>query len=422
MKKMENICRLCLQKEESMFSIFSFKNKNLRSQIMNCCSIEISENDILPKLICIACIKKLEAFHEFKKKCKQSDYVLREHYKMEFNVGFNLNNIKIYQDAYVQTDMINAALQMENPSLFTQVNKIEKENDFNMYLNTNDNYNQDDNPTISFKYSDPVVSSTSDSQNSFEIDDKPKLEYNWTPDIEDLETTGIRKSNRLKNKQIFTCNLCQKEYTSKEALFEHAKFHINEKSTKHKRNRKFKCKICKISFNKKHKLNLHLKIHGISSIKNKKQYICDVCSKSFISKSGLIRHIKLHSSSRPYACQFCNKTFIILSYKKRHERTHNNSKDLVCHICSATYSSLNGFRYHLKVHTGEANYPCQVCGKSFRKKRYLKEHTFTHTGEKPFVCKICGSAYANSGTLFGHEKKCKSKHNNTVSVRKEKSK
>lgn len=60
-------------------------------------TFQISENDILPKLICIECIKKLQAFHEFRKECKKSDNALREHYNVEFNVGFNLNSVKIYQ-------------------------------------------------------------------------------------------------------------------------------------------------------------------------------------------------------------------------------------------------------------------------------------------------------------------------------------
>ncbi|XP_035736839.1 zinc finger protein OZF-like, partial [Vespa mandarinia] len=402
----------------------SFDNEKLRLQIINCCSIEISENDILPKLICIECITKLEAFHEFRKECKKSDNTLREYYNVELNVGFNLNSIKIYQDIYVQTDITNATFfqKMEKPSLSTQAKKIEKQNNFNMYFNTNDDHNQDDNAIISSKYLDHAVSSSSDSQNSFETNDKPQLQYKWTASMRDLETVGIRKSNRLKNRQISTCNLCKTECTSRKALLEHTKLHINEKSTKQKCSRIFKCEICNMSFNKKLKLNLHLRIHGkVPSIKNKKQYLCDVCSKTFVSKSGLQRHLKTHNDSKPYACQFCNKTFIILSYKKRHEKTHNGNKDFVCHICSAAYASPNGFKYHLRLHTGEANYPCEVCGKSFRRKRYLKEHTFTHTGEKPFVCKICGSAYANSGTLFVHEKKCKFRltRDNTVSIRKE---
>lgn len=338
---------------------------------------------------------------------------------MEFNIGFNLNNIKLYQDVYVQTDMISAPLQMEKPSLSMQAKEIEKQNNFNMYFNINDNHNQDDNTIISSKYLDHVITSTSDSQNSFETNDKPQLQYKWTS-MKALETVGIRKSNRLKNKQISACNFCQKECTSRKALREHSKHH--EKNPKQKCSRIFKCEICKMPFNRKFKLNLHLRIHGkILPIKNKKQYLCDVCSKTLTSKSGLQRHLKIHNDSRPFACQFCSKTFIILSYKKRHEKTHSGNKDFVCHICSAAYASPNGFKYHLKLHTGEANYSCEVCGKSFRRKRHLKEHIFTHTGEKPFVCKICGSAYANSGTLFVHEKKCKSRLDcgNTLSLKKE---
>ena len=143
--------------------------------------------------------------------------------------------------------------------------------------------------------------------------------------------------------------------------------------------------------------------------KTGKRYLCDVCSKTFASKSGLRFHLKLHIGAKPHLCRHCGKGFAIPSYAKRHERIHRSEKLFVCQFCSALFASANGLKYHLMSHTGEANYRCETCGKAFIRGKYLKEHIFTHTGEKPFVCKTCGVAYGNSGSLFAHEKRCKTR-------------
>ncbi|XP_033331968.2 uncharacterized protein LOC117223669 isoform X1 [Megalopta genalis] len=146
-----------------------------------------------------------------------------------------------------------------------------------------------------------------------------------------------------------------------------------------------------------------------SGERGEKKYLCDLCSKTFASKSGLRFHLKSHVGEKPHPCRHCGKRFAIPSYAKRHERIHTAEKQFVCHVCSAAFASSNGLRYHLRSHTGEANYRCETCDKSFGRYKYLKEHVFTHTGEKPFACKSCGAAYANSGSLFVHEKKCRNK-------------
>lgn len=341
--------------------------------------------------------------------------MLREHYKLTFDVGSNLNKSRIYQDVYVQTDLTKDSLEIKKSSLSEQAKRIPN-HDCNINFNTNDDHSQDDDIISNSEHLDHKVFND---QNLLKINDKREVKDKWKANIRDSRI--IRKSERLKIRQNFKCNFCQKECMSKKALVEHSKFHVDEERTKRECSEIFKCKICDMPFKEKFKLKLHLRIHSKRSFVIKKQYLCDICSKTFASKSGLSLHLKFHNGSKPYSCKFCNKSFVTLSYKTRHERTHTGDKHFVCHICSAAYASSNGFKYHLRVHTGEANYHCKICGKSFRREKYLKEHTYTHTGERPFVCKICGSAYGNSGSLFVHEKKCKSRHmrDNTV-IMKEK--
>ena len=82
---MERACRICLQENPSLTSIFPNNQEvgninDLGQKIQICGAIECHEQDGLPGLICDVCIYKATVAHEFRQLCQHSDARLRLYY------------------------------------------------------------------------------------------------------------------------------------------------------------------------------------------------------------------------------------------------------------------------------------------------------------------------------------------------------
>ncbi|VEN62359.1 unnamed protein product [Callosobruchus maculatus] len=79
---LNDICRLCMGKEDELVPIFNNgESAPLPLRIMACVALEVFEGDGLPDKICSPCIFQLEKSYNFRKKCEQSDMKLRLHLK-----------------------------------------------------------------------------------------------------------------------------------------------------------------------------------------------------------------------------------------------------------------------------------------------------------------------------------------------------
>ena len=140
--------------------------------------------------------------------------------------------------------------------------------------------------------------------------------------------TMVEKSTRSSALTMFTCDICEKKFTTPKYL----KVHIK---TIHEGERNYKCESCGKSFTQSGSLMTHIKaIH--EGQENDK---CNSCGKSFNKSENLKRHIKtMHEGERNYECDSCGKSFNESGNLKNHIKTiHEGQKDHQCEFCETVY-------------------------------------------------------------------------------------
>ncbi|KAG8176341.1 hypothetical protein JTE90_003303 [Oedothorax gibbosus] len=138
--------------------------------------------------------------------------------------------------------------------------------------------------------------------------------------------------------EIFSCGVCQKEFTQKLSLQRHLSYYKGRKLHSSKASKKsFVCKTCHRKCPSKEELNNHLLTH-----RNAKLYSCKICHKKLASSSNFKLHLRVHTGERPYSCEVCQKRFTQSAALKVHmDAVHSATSILKAHLPVMTCRTLD---------------------------------------------------------------------------------
>ncbi|XP_055708514.1 zinc finger protein 846-like [Phlebotomus papatasi] len=181
----------------------------------------------------------------------------------------------------------------------------------------------------------------------------------------DISMEAKKKRNR--NKQEYTCELCNKVCTNRQGFL------------------------------------LHMDRHNDTA-----RYDCDQCGEKFRHWRSRRTHIYRVHLKKPFCvCPHCGKSFYEVHYMKTHIReNHSDFTGYQCEKCGKNFQSKGAFNDHLQNHE-DTEIQCKICGKQLKTKKTYLRHLETHTGVRNYVCPIpeCGKRYTCNFTMKKHVKK-----------------
>lgn len=364
------ICRTCLTEAsgyKSLLSKMDGDDRTVREVLTNFTNVDISVSDKYPKQVCDECYIMLFKADEFKKRCLQSETILKNGFlshtfeeliKRELGSNTDLN----VSNSYTNT-------QVTNNSYFDSSLKKNHSSTGEIEMAIVENYYH---PIENFKNDQNLVKNEQDDSVHDDYDFTESTAIESTAIVEKTSNTGlsIRDTN---SKEYDTSKMMQKPDSSKNQIA-------------------LICTVCNEEFSNIELLQIHTLTHN----DNVENYQCTICDTNFTCKLSLKSHIKTH------------KVKAKVKHKKRKNNENKNSLTLIltCPKCKEKFTVMESFQEHLKMHK-EGNeeslvdnvklnnevqsYQCSLCMRKFERRLSLVTHIKRHEDKAQikYPCKTC---------------------------------
>ncbi|XP_055546376.1 oocyte zinc finger protein XlCOF6-like [Wyeomyia smithii] len=427
------ICRICMQGEGvELISIFTkLDNAFIADTIASCCSVQLTEDDGLPDVICYTCVQDVKMVAAFITKVQESDYKLRQ-----------LNASIAEPKSTFEMVVINAESTDDNQSSEDEFTSeiVDCHIDFDddedqlspetekVYETRSKHTVRDTQRRHKVKRKVIVESSEgSEDENSRNVLNESDLEmftvinlpansfvccncYQFFESMEALEShVNIHKKFTVKKTDCICCTVCKRRFKKSAALKRHLK-NISAIT------QLYECNACKIRFMNRTGTKLHSQKHIEENI-HTVEILCCVqnCSKPFESEELLIQHghdahkLNKHAyqlgdtASKPVECPVCFKRFPSERLLRRHRKRNSRPLNHQCATCGLKFRTKDVLARHELNHENQKPFQCDECKKHFSSKNSLKVHKRSHSNERPFVCAMCDAGFFQKAQLTIHE-------------------
>ncbi|XP_063983882.1 zinc finger protein 93-like [Diachasmimorpha longicaudata] len=461
----ETTCRLCADRGNNNYAIFTSDSYSIADKINNCLPIVISPDDGLPSHICPPCLNDLNISHSLRQRCLQTDGILRQQMTVVMIDGIKQEKNFEAENEETDGDPSDSLFCGICEANFPDINTFDKhmeqyhasewicnlcQADFQtseellQHKYTN-HYDSTDNLEMRHVDSD-VSEDQSDNEESIDIKEEDvalncrKILEKEKPVACDICGVMIETENymalhvKFHQPRSMYCSTCDRLYQSPYELFLHKqnvhkgfvnqkmkwfcenceRFSSNPRFLKKHENcgkAKFKCKYCQEEFTKQKQFLRHQSKNHYDKMFTDPDVIkfkCPTCEKLFIERSSYSCHVRQHRLrvERKYGCEECDASFLSSTQLKGHmEDIHVRRRDYKCNSCGKAFTSSRSLKAHEIRHISQT---CRECGEQFENTRILQKHlleihSITTPATGKHSCKECGKKFPKLRLLQDHK-------------------
>lgn len=171
------------------------------------------------------------------------------------------------------------------------------------------------------------------------------------------------------------------------------------------KNKIYTCPKCNIEFGNQRTYKVHVNRHKFDNLDPSEIFNCQMCMRRFIRKSSYDAHLKTHETKAniKFICNTCKREFQHQAHLDNHIlAVHTKESGYDCEYCGKHFVTEDSLNNHKDGHKIDKRHHCHICKKAFYMQSTLRDHLRTHTGEKPFLCSSCGKGFSQKNNLVQH--------------------
>uniref|UniRef100_A0A1B0DQD6 Uncharacterized protein n=1 Tax=Phlebotomus papatasi TaxID=29031 RepID=A0A1B0DQD6_PHLPP len=382
-------CRACqMETQEESQKVFIFTTAKLPDIFKETTSLDIQENDGLPKVLCYPCYDRLLDAYNFRKMCSAAALHFQRILSMDILEEKYIPPIPPEDPSDIHLTNTSKEIPNTHPDDFNAPNSYQR--------NLNCLPDRKDSPTdfldmLSIDERLPEVLKT-DPDDNIEVKDIfpesniPGEDSRFLPDRGDCQ-------NELETDPDDDAPLIFWKFKNTYKKQEEAPDLQKKKEFIHRKSRQ------DMRTRKKYKNHRGLKSSSIN------QNVCEICGVQKATEAELSSHIDTHKKGDMWFCVTCDYKAVEIVILRHHVKVvHQGVKDFYCARCDRFFSTAASQKYHMLRHEGIKNFECSVCGVRKVSLSELKSHMITHTKEKLWSCEFCTFKSSLRGNLKRHVK------------------